>query len=378
MDEIRKLAEHYGLLKGKGEFQLLSERCPVALVNPQFSPARIVELVDGEPESLIESPLIWQCLICGLCRELTGGGVDMSRFIRDVRILARGTGKTPSEVYGGAIMSIERISKSSQLKQARTGWITKPLNVSFKKGKYLYWVGGAPFFDAIMPDIGKVSLDSARAAILLLNKLGIKPVILENERFSGHDLLWTGDRDGFLEFAGLNIEAIVETGAETVIVSSPHDYHTLSKSYVEHTGKVGFEVRHITEFVAERIDGLKFNPWKKKITYHDPCWLGRGMGIYDAPREILRAIPGVELVEMKNTREHSSCCGTSCWSNCTGYSKLIQINRLKEAVQSGAETLVTACWECEIHFLCTLRPQAWKEVTIEVEDLILRAGSLVI
>jgi Fe-S oxidoreductase len=287
-------------------------------------------------------------------------------------------GKTPSEVYGGAVMSIERISKNPHLNQARTGWIKKPLEVSFKRGKYLYWVGGAPFFAAILPDIGQVSLDSARAAILLLNKLGIKPVILENERFSGHDLLWTGDRDGFLELAGLNIEAIMETGAETVIVSSPQDYHTLSKSYVEHVGNICFEVRHITDFIAERIDGLKFSPWRKRVTYHDPCWLGRGMGVYDAPRKILRSIPGVELVEMKNSRELSSCCGTSCWSNCTNYSKLMQVNRLEEAFRSGAEAIVTACWECEIHFFCTLRPQAWKEVSIEVEDLILRAGSLVL
>jgi Fe-S oxidoreductase len=378
MEEVRYLAEQYGIIKGKEEGQLLNERCPVAGVNPEFSPSKIMELAEMEPESLLEKPLIWECLVCGLCRELTGGGVDMSRFIREVRVLARRRGKTPSGVYGGAMMSIERISKSPHLKQARTDWITKPLEVSFKKGKYLYWVGGAPFFATVMPDIGRVSLDSARSAIRLLNRIGIKPVILKNERFSGHDLLWTGDRDGFLELAGLNIEEIMDTGAETVIVSSPQDYYALSKSYVEHVGNIGFEVRHITEFIAERIDGLKFNQWRKKVAYHDPCWLGRGMGIYEAPRGILHAIPGVELVEMKNSRELSSCCGTSCWSNCTKYSRLMQVNRLREAVQSGAEAIVTACWECEIHFLCTLRPQAWKEVSIEVEDLILRAGSLVL
>lgn len=380
MSKAGELAERYGITRGGGAWPLLNEHCPVARVNPGFSPERVMELSEREPEALLQSPLIWECLVCGLCRELTGGRVEMSRFIRDVRRLAREKENTPAEVHGGSLLSVQRLSKNPQLKQARTGrtgWIKKPLEVSFNKGKYLYWVGGAPFFAVVMPDVGQTSLDSARAAILLLNRLGIKPVVLEDERFSGHDLLWTGDREGFLELARQNLEAVARSGAETVIVSSPGDHHALSKSYVEYIGSAGFEVRHITEFVAERLDGLRFNPWRKRVTYHDPCWLGRGMGVYDAPREILRAIPGVELIEMKNNRGLASCCGTSCWSNCTKYSKLMQVNRLQEAVQAGAETLVTACWECGIHFRCTIRPEAWRQVSIAIEDLILRAASLV-
>jgi Fe-S oxidoreductase len=123
---------------------------------------------------------------------------------------------------------------------------------------------------------------------------------------------------------------------------------------------------------------LEFSESGKRVTYHDPCRLGRGMKVYDAPREILRAIPGLELVEMKNKRELSSCCGTSCWINCGGYSKLMQVNRLKEAAASGAEALVTTCWECAIHFRCTLRPEAWQQTSMEVEDLTVLAVSLLL
>jgi Fe-S oxidoreductase len=100
------------------------------------------------------------------------------------------------------------------------------------------------------------------------------------------------------------------------------------------------------------------------------------MDVYDAPRDILRAIPGLELVEMKNTREFSACCGTSCWTNCNRYSKLMQINRLREAADVGAETVVTTCWECAIHFQCATRPEAWRQVAMDVKDLIVLAESL--
>jgi Fe-S oxidoreductase len=94
------------------------------------------------------------------------------------------------------------------------------------------------------------------------------------------------------------------------------------------------------------------------------------MGVYEAPREFLHAIPGVDLVEMENTREFSACCGTSCWTNCNRTSKRMQISRLKEAEAVGVGTLVTSCWECAIHFRCATRPEAWKQVSLEIRDLI--------
>jgi len=376
MVRIEKFVQQYNVPDVQKHARKLNEACPVARVNPEFSPERIALLAEEDPGELVKSPLIWECLTCGLCRIVTAGRVDMSGFVRDLRRQAANGGFTGTETHGGMLITAQRLSADTALKPRRTGWITPSLKVKSRKGKYLYWVGGAPFLDAVMAELKPTTLDSARAAILLLNRLGVEPVVLEDERFSGHDLLWTGDIKRFHKLADQNLMAIKGSGAKVIVVSSPEDYHTLAKSYGEYCGGVDAEVCHVTEFIAERLSELRFREWRQRVAYHDPCRLGRGMGVYDPPREILRAIPGLELVEMKDTREFSACCGTSCWTNCNRYSKLMQINRLREAVAVGAESLVTPCWECTIHFRCAIRSEAWRQVSVDVRDLTVLAASL--
>ncbi|RPH82568.1 MAG: (Fe-S)-binding protein, partial [Desulfobacteraceae bacterium] len=111
---------------------------------------------------------------------------------------------------------------------------------------------------------------------------------------------------------------------------------------------------------------VAFQPLEKTVTYHDPCRLGRMAGIYDAPRELLQMIPGIQLVEMGRSRENGVCCGTSGWTNCTACSKAIQTERLREALGTGAGTLVTACPKCEIHLRCALKANPME---IQIKDL---------
>jgi Fe-S oxidoreductase len=376
MIDTESISKKYGISDGTLFVQRLNEACPVAAVNPNFSPERILVLTQEQPDELHRSPLIWECLTCGLCHELSCGRVDMSSFVRELRVQAFSGGFFPAETNGGLLLAAQRICSRPGVRQVRTGWMGKPLKVRKGKGEYLYWVGGAPFFDAALPDFGRGAIDSARSAILLMNRVGIKPVVLEEGRFSGHDLLWTGDVEGFTSLARKNIEEIERSCARVVVVSSPHDYHTLGKSYRELFGSKDFRVMHITELIAEHVDELRLKERKARVTYHDPCRLGRGMGVYDAPRKILSAIFGIELIEMPHARERALCCGTSCWTNCTQYSKLMQVNRLREAQDTGAEALITACWECELHFSCTLRPESWRQVSIAVWDLISFVASL--
>jgi heterodisulfide reductase subunit D len=376
MTVIERLVEQYCISFVRERAQDMNSACPVARVNPEFSPERIAIKAEEDAKGLVKSSLIWECLTCGLCRHVTGGRVDMSGFVRDLREKAARAGCFGTETHGGMLFAAERLNARSALKPNRTDWITDPLRVRSKTGHTLYWVGGAPFFAATFRELKPTALDSAKAAIRLLNRVGVEPVVLKEERFSGHDLLWTGNTTDFRSLAEQNIRAIKQSRAKVVIVSSPEDYHTLTKSYGEYLGDVDFEVCHITEFMADRLSDLNFSEWPHRIAYHDPCRLGRGMDVYDAPRDILRAIPGLELVEMKNTREFSACCGTSCWTNCNRYSKLMQINRLREAADVGAETVVTTCWECAIHFQCATRPEAWRQVAMDVKDLILLAESL--
>jgi heterodisulfide reductase subunit D len=365
-----ELAAKYGLDAARRQAEALRTACPVARVNEEFSPEKIAVLASGDPEQLLRSSAIWECLACGLCREVCGGAVDMSRFVRELRSLAAEAGSRGSETHGGLLMAAQRLDSSCAFRPERAAWITDSLQVSRGRGDYLYWAGGASFFAAALPDLQPTAVESARAALRLLNHLGIRPVVLGGERFSGHDLLWTGEVEPFRKLADRNLKAIRDSGARKIIVSSPEDYYTLAVSYRECFGGLDFEVCHISELLAENLSRLRFKEWKAVVTYHDPCRLGRGMSVYDPPRELLRAIPGIRLVEMEHTRELSLCCGTSCWTGCNRYSKLMQLSRLKEAAATGATTLVTSCWECALHFRCAMRSSAWQQVRVQVADLV--------
>jgi Fe-S oxidoreductase len=109
---------------------------------------------------------------------------------------------------------------------------------------------------------------------------------------------------------------------------------------------------------------------ERKVVYQDPCRLGRHLGIYDPPREVLRAVPGVELVEMRRTRHAATCCAGGTWSNCDRFAKKIQVDRLREARATGADLLATACPKCQIHFTCAMKdPNLGGDIEIEMRDV---------
>ena len=277
------------------------------------------------------------------------------------------------------MLTAQRIDACGRTNIDRNAWINgeEDLQVQRRQGDTLYWVGAAPFLDTAFSELRPAALYSVRAAIRLLNHLGVRPVVLGEERFSGHDLLWTGDPEDFRSLAEMNMQAIRGSGAKTIVVSSPEDCHTLKVSYPELAGELGVTVLHLSELVADHLSRLRFAEWPHRVSYHDPCRLGRGLEVYDAPREVLRAVPGLELVEMEHSRESARCCGTSCWINCTGYSKMMQVKRLQEAVEAGAESLVTSCWQCALHFRCATRAEAWTQVEMDIRDwAVLLAGLL--
>jgi Fe-S oxidoreductase len=111
---------------------------------------------------------------------------------------------------------------------------------------------------------------------------------------------------------------------------------------------------------------------KEKVTYHDPCRLGRHLEIYDSPRELIEAA-GYELVEMENIKENSTCCGVNAFATCESLSKIMQIDRLMEAKNTGADKLITACPKCVIHFTCA----TWKEIPVEKEKVDIPVGDLI-
>ena len=150
-----------------------------------------------------------------------------------------------------------------------------------------------------------------------------------------------------------NIKTFIDNGVKKILVSSPHSYHTFKNEYPEFM--VHFEVVHVTQYLSELIkDGrLKLTKeYPKKVTYHDPCYLGRHNGIYDEPREVLKKVAGLELVEMPDSRENSLCCGGGggrIWMETPKGERFSDL-RLEQAIGVGAEVLATSCPYCITNF----------------------------
>jgi Fe-S oxidoreductase len=293
-------------------------------------------------------------------------------FIRDLRALARGVGEEGLCSHGQAIQTWMRMMTFPELKQNRLDWLDEDLKVSTNSDT-VYFVGCLPYYDVLFKKIGAQGVEIAKSAIRVLNRLGIEPIVLENERCCGHDLLWEGDVANFRKLAELNIATLQATGARRIVTTCPECARTLKIDYPAYVGDLGMEVIHIAELLAQKLaEGkLRITHHASRITtYHDPCRLGRHLGIYDAPRQVIESL-GLELVEMEHSGKNALCCGTSCWTNCGAVNKQIQVDRLREAKATGAGLLVTACAKCQIHFKCALDDgRLGEEIGVEIRDLV--------
>jgi Fe-S oxidoreductase len=294
--------------------------------------------------------------------------IDFPEFARGYRELARNEGNAPQLSHHGTLQAIASL-QTRNITQNRTDW-ARDVGKFQESGDYFYFVGCAPYFDATLK-YGPTSLEAAKSVLQLLNRMGIEPAMSDSERCCGHDALWSGDVATFQKLASLNLEMIARSGARTVIFSCPEGYTTFKTEIPKYFGDLPFEVLHITEFLARELPsaGLTFKPAENgdgALTYHDPCRLGRRAGIYEPPRDLLKLIPGVKLEEMGMNRENAVCCGTSAWIECSNCSKAMQIERLQEAVGTGASTLITACPKCRIHLTCA---EQNTDITLKIADL---------
>ncbi len=367
-DIIKETQTFYCLECGK-----CSSLCPVSRHDPDYSPRVMVEnALLGLEDDLVYNRGLFSCLTCYGCQPLCPSDVDYPLFIQKMRSIAANNGEHGDCAHSGTIQSIMRLMASPDINQRRLDWLPEDCRIS-DTSDVLFFVGCAPYFDHTF-DFEASTIDIARDSIRVLNSFGIEPRLLPNERCCGHDLLWTGDVDTFKQLAEQNTAMIKESGVEKIIFTCPEGYRTFKKDYPAFVD-IDCELQHITELIAEKIsqNGVKFGEIKKKVTYHDPCRLGRHLGIYEPPRMILNAIPGIELVEMEHNREDSICCGTSAFTNCDTYSKQIRVERLLEAKATGAETLVTTCPKCQIHFRCAMVSKGEEkgpDVEMEVMNLV--------
>jgi heterodisulfide reductase subunit D len=349
-DIIQKTKTYYCLECGK-----CTSLCPVARYDPSFSPRQMIEnALLGFGDDLLLDRELFSCLTCYACQQRCPSEIDFPVFVQQARSLAQDSGQHGVCAHSGQLQSLARLMTSPAIKQKRLEWLSKEYRVS-ETSDVLLWVGCAPYFAPIFEGIEFNALDITKASLKALNVLEIEPKLLPNEKCCGHDALWTGDIETFKKLAEYNAAQIKEAGVKKIVFSCPEGYRTFKLDYPSYVD-LNCEVQHISEFLAEKIgqNGLKFKEIKKKVTYQDPCRLGRHLGVYDAPRKVIESIPGIELVEMRHSGPESICCGTSAFTNCDSYSNMLRAERLCEAAETGAELLITACPKCQTHFRCAM------------------------
>lgn len=226
----------------------------------------------------------------------------------------------------------------------RGKWAEGTLVETYKDQEYLFYIGCVGSYD----ERGK---KIARAVGNLLVKAGVSIGILgDKENCDGNEVRALGEAGLFQFLAEKNIASFRDLGVKKIITLDPHAFNTFKKDYPALDGE--FQVYHYTQVLAPLIQSGKI-PLKElndKITYHDPCYLGRHNGEYNAPRKILKAIPGIELVEMDRSRENAFCCGGGGGNFFTdilggGEDSPSRI-RVREALDTGAGIIAVACPQC--------------------------------
>jgi len=292
------------------------------------------------------------CTTCGACMEECPANIEHVQSIMDLkRYKALTLGEIPADA-GSTINNIKingnpwGVSQDDRFKWA--DGLDVPVIEAGKKVDFLYYVGCAGSYDASNQKVVKDTIE-------LLNKAGVSFAVMgKTEKCNGDPIRRFGDEYSFFEVAIENIANMNQYDFGKVVTHCPHCLHTIGKEYAKFEDGQ-FETLHHTELLAELIKTGKITPKKEvkeELTYHDPCYLGRHHGTYDAPREILESIPGVEIKEMVKNKDKSLCCGMgggNMWYEMHEGSDLVE-NRLQHVADAKVYKLATSCSFCMINF----------------------------
>ena len=292
---------------------------------------------------------IWNCLTCNLCYDGCPQGVNYSEFVKEVRDKM----DSSHEVHKGVFTTLSELM--SELNESRTS-LNETGNADSKIG---YYPGCLDFHDMFFNlDVDFKSI--ADSSLKLLEHLDMNPRIMQM-KCCGHDQLWQGDKETFDKLKEQNTNLIKDSGIETLVTSCAECYRTLSQDY-----DLPVEVVHISQLLKDADLGVDSGV---KVTYHDACRLGRHMGEYDAPRNVLTGA-GAEVTEMQHNKSESWCCGVSSMMNCDDKSKALRKARLDEAKATSAEVLITTCPKCLAHLTCMKDEQeSTEQYDYDIKDL---------
>jgi Fe-S oxidoreductase len=304
--------------------------------------------------SIYSEDEIWSCTTCGACEQECPLLVEYIDKIVDLRRGMIDDGNVPQSLQKPLKALESRGNPYGKMEKKKADWVKakefqQTCEVKILDGRngadILYFVDSITSYDDRMQAIG-------RATARILDHVGTNFGILgPAEKDSGHEVRRFGEETLFMALRDHNVEAIKASGVQRIVTADPHAYNALKHDYKDVP-----PVEHISQVIAREVKAgkVKFNPVENKnnvYTYHDPCYLGRHNQVYDDPRDVLDAIPGLKRVEMSRSRDRSFCCGGG--GLVLFYEpkedQRIGVKRVQMAAESGANVIVTACPFCMVN-----------------------------
>jgi Fe-S oxidoreductase len=322
--------------------------CPVNIVG-NYGPRKIFRQVQTGMD-LVSSPELWECTTCGNCLRVCPKEVDMIQIMPAVREQAVLEGKVPAELQKMFQNCAEYGNPLGESPRKRADWTKAagapvPILSQIKKPVDVMW------FVSDYPSYHQRGIDASRALARVFHALAVDFGILgTEEKCDGDSQRLAGEPGLFEELAEHNIKMFRKYKFSKIVVTDPHALNAFRKEYPKLGGE--FETEHYTQFLAARLPQLQPLLKKRlpyKVTFHDPCYLGRHNGEYEAPRQLLRAIPGLQFTEMWRCKENGYCCGGGgggLWLDsfmADHVTERLSERRVREAVETGAEVLAICC-----------------------------------